>query len=176
MWSVSLIHTLCLTRSRSGIFIFQLQQTKLNAGLTKHPHSQIVRIALGEIYFRKLAVDEHLGTNKTGLRGAVQLSPGQGYSMHSSLDNHILFGMQPPAEFMPLPGWDLQFFPQASLVQTMGQPGRSAVVSSAQDTLVLDRHRPHLAPQAGRPLGHEKSDAHEVFRPGQSMIHEKNTL
>ena len=119
------------------------------------------------------AVDEHLGTKHTGMGGAVKLGPGNAHAMHGGLNDDILLGMQAPAYLVPLTGRDAQLLPQATDLQTVGDPGGRAIVARGQDAFVLDGNGAHLATGAGGALAHHIGDVHEVVRPGKSVLHGK---
>jgi len=85
------------------------------------------------------------------------------------LDNCILLTVEAPAEFMPLPGRDSSLLPKTTDVQAVFQPGRSSIVTRGQDFFIFDEHRSYLPPQAGRSLGNEMSDVHEILFPRGSM-------
>jgi hypothetical protein len=89
--------------------------------------------------------------------------------MISSLDDGILFCVEAPAQLMTFAGRDGLKFTETADVQTMLQPGRSAVVTRGQYLLVLDEDSPHVPPEAGRPFGHEVGDVHKILVPGGAV-------
>jgi hypothetical protein len=82
------------------------------------------------------------------------------------LDDGILFCMEAPAEFMPFSGRNLLLLAKATDVQTVIQSGGRAVVARRQNLLVLNEDSSHLSSKAGRPLGHETGNVHEILFPG----------
>ena len=116
-----------------------------------------------------VAVDQHLRADQTGLGRAVDLRAFQTDAVGGGLDDYVLLGVQPPAEFVPLARGNAQLFTQAADVQTVLKTGRSAVVTRGQDPLVLNGQSPDLAAQAGGTLGHEPGYAHEIIRPWKTL-------
>jgi hypothetical protein len=84
------------------------------------------------------------------------------------LDNGILLGVKAPAEFMAFSGGDSELFTKATDLQTVGQTGRSSIVSCRQDLLIFDQNGANMSSQTGRAFGDEMGDIHEVFFPGRS--------
>ena len=100
---------------------------------------------------------------------AVKGRPPNPHSVVGGLDNCILFSMEAPAEFVPLPGRDASLLPEATDVQAVFQPGGSSIVTRGQNLLVFDEHRSYLPSQTGRSLCNEVRDVHEILFPRGSM-------
>ena len=100
--------------------------------------------------------------------GAVKGCSTNSHAMVSRLDDCILFCMEAATQFMALPGGDSLFLAEAANVQAVLQARRGSIVTRRQDFLVFDEDRADLPSQAGRALGDEMRDVHEILFPGGS--------
>ena len=86
------------------------------------------------------------------------------------LDDGVLFGMNAPAEFMPLAGFDIHFLTETADFPAMANTAGGTVITGCQDPFVLDDQRAHGPPQAGGAFGHQNGDVHEIFFPGRTLF------
>jgi hypothetical protein len=87
----------------------------------------------------------------------------------SGLNNGILLSMEATAQLVSLSRRNTLFLPEATDIQTMLDSRRSSIITCGQDFFVFDEDRSNLPSQAGRPLGNEMSDIHEIFFPRGAM-------
>jgi len=112
----------------------------------------------------------HFGTNGTGEIGTKKSGTLYGYAMVCRLDNSVLFCVNSSAEFMELAGRHLLLFAQAPDFDTVSNSAGSAIIAGGKDSSILYDYRSHRPTVAGRPLGHQKGNIHEIRFPGRAFI------
>ena len=88
--------------------------------------------------------------------------------MDGCLYDGILFCMQAAAQFMAFTGGDAHLFAQAADIKAMLNSGGSTVVAGSNYAFFPDKNGAYMAPQTGGTLGHQFSNAHEIFFPGRA--------
>ena len=106
-----------------------LLHIKINTGVLEQSDKCIVVIHTETDEPLYPGVDQHLGTEHAGGMGAVNGAAFKADTMQSRLYDHILLGVNSPANFVPFPGGDTQLIPQAAQFQAILLPGRSAVIA-----------------------------------------------
>jgi hypothetical protein len=140
-----------------------------DAGLLQHGGREFVCIPLFEYDSGDPGIDEHFGTDGTGMVRAIQDGSGDRNPVVSGLDDGILFGVEPPAQLMAFARGNGSEFTKAADIKAMVQTGRRTVVTRGQDLLVLHKDGSHLPPEARGPFGHEMGDVHKVLVPGRTV-------
>ena len=138
----------------------------VDARLREHLPRQFVRIPGTVVDLGDPGIDDHFGTDGTGLVGAKEVGTFHRHPVQGRLDDGVLFRVNAAAELVAHSGLDVEPFPQAADLGTVPDPGRGAVVAGGKDALVLDDHGPHRTPQAGGAFGHQGRDVHEIGFPG----------
>ena len=111
-------------------YVKSYQLLERNGSLGQHIKRQFVGIAGTVQYLFHPYVDQHLAADGTGLVGTVDSGPFKTDPVDRSLDNTVLFGMQPPAQLMTFSGGHPLGLPQAADVQTVLDPDRHPVAVS----------------------------------------------
>jgi hypothetical protein len=100
--------------------------------------------------------------------GAVKGRSLDPHPVVGCLDNGILLSVKTPAEFMAFSGGNTKLFTKAAHIQTVGEAGRSSIVTCGQDLLIFNKNGAHMSSQTRRAFSHEMGDIHEVFFPGRA--------
>ena len=143
---------------------------QLHAGLFNHFKGQWIRIAGLVIDHANAGIDDHFGTDRTWLVCAKQAGVLDRHTVVCRLDNGILLGMDTPAQFVPLAGRDIQFFPQAANFLAVPDIGRGSVISGGQNLFVLHDNRTNSPAEASRAFCNQRCDIHEVGFPRRARF------
>src|SRR5512136_200591 len=141
----------------------------MDARLFEHAGGQLVAVAVPVDDFPDSRVDEHLETDAAGMVRAVKRCPLDAHAVNGGLDDRVLLGVKPPAQFVALAGGHLLLLPQAAHLQAVPEPARGTVVARREEALVLHEDSPHAAPQTCGAARNEAHDVHEVLVPAGAM-------
>ena len=140
-----------------------------HAGFAQHVNRQIVRVILAVVDVADAAVDEHLGAQSAGVRGAVEFRALNADAVDGGLNDDVLLGMEPAADFVALARRDAETLAQAACLQAVGHASGRAVVACGKNALVLDGNGADLASGAGGAFTDEIGDIHEIVWPWHAL-------
>jgi len=148
-----------------GVFLFLCEAAEDDIRLIEHFEGKRVGVFPIIDDFCDAGVDQHLGTEHTGLRGGVQRGAFDIDAVARCLDKCVLLGMKSTAQLMLLAGGYAELLTQATAVKAMLDAGGHTVVTSGKQTLVLDDDSAYLAAATGRAARTHMGDVHEVLIP-----------
>jgi len=90
------------------------------------------------------------------------------HAMIGRLDDGVLLRMKTAAEFMAFSGGDAPLLSKATNIETVVQSGRGAVVPCGKNLFIFNQGGSDLTSEAGRPLGDQVGDTHEILFPGRT--------
>lgn len=120
-----------------------------DTGFRQHLGRKRIGITLFVGNINYAGVNQHLAANRAWHIRAVYRNAFNADAMQCGLDYSILFGMQPPAQFMPLTGWNTLLLPQTTGIETMPYTGWNAVISCCYNLLVAHQNSADFPAQAG---------------------------
>lgn len=130
--------------------------------------SSIAVVAEGNGAFYS-SVNEYLSTEDTGRVCAVDGATLETNAMKGSLDDDILFGMNCPADLLPLTRGNPLLIAEATQLKAVFQTSSGPIITSGQDMLVPDSNSSHMVSKAGGALRHHRGYLEEIVIKTQSF-------
>ena len=136
----------------------------------EHIRGQFIAVAVANNDADNTGIDDHLGTNDTGMIGAIQSGTFRADSMQGRLNNRVLFRVQTAAQFMTFTGRNLELFAQTADIQAMLQFGGSAVITGGQNPAIAHQAGPYRPAQTGAAPGNQFDNIQKISIPIGTLI------